>query len=332
MNSIGLKRSDYVGLKSTLCTGCGHDSVTNHIISAYFESGVSPYRVAKMSGIGCSSKTPAYFMNSAHGFNSIHGRMAPISTGAFLANHELQLIGISGDGDTGSIGLGSFCHLLRRNVPMVYIVENNGVYGLTKGQFSATADQGSSLKSGEINPFTSIDLCSLAIDMGCSFVARSFSGDAKQLVPLIKAAIQHRGTAFIDVISPCIAFANHEGSTKSYQAVREHLKALQELGVISPRSEVQVDYGEGETHEVELPDGSVLWLKKLNSQEHELNNPSLSQKILREAREQGQIITGLFHYDPKAKPLNETLGLIKKPLAQLNEEDFRLKKLPQLFR
>ncbi len=331
-NSIGLERSEYVGSKSTLCTGCGHDSVTNHIISAYFESGVSPYRVAKMSGIGCSSKTPAYFMNRAHGFNSIHGRMAPISTGAFLANHQLQLIGISGDGDTGSIGLGSFCHLLRRNVPMVYIVENNGVYGLTKGQFSATADKGSTLKSGEINPFTSIDLCSLAIDMGCSFVARSFSGDAKQLVPLLRAAIQHRGTAFIDVISPCIAFANHEGSTKSYQAVREHLQQLQEMGIILPQEPLQVEYQEGESTQVELADGSILWLKKLNSQEHSLNDPSLAQKKLREASDQGQILTGLFHYNPHQPALDKSLEICEKPLAQLGEAELRPSPDHPLFR
>jgi 2-oxoglutarate/2-oxoacid ferredoxin oxidoreductase subunit beta len=322
-NRIGLSKNDYTGGKSTLCTGCGHDSITNHIITAFYQSSIDPYSVAKLSGIGCSSKTPAYFLGKSHGFNAIHGRMAPVATGVHLANREQMLIGVSGDGDTASIGLGSFAHMLRRNVPMIYIVENNGVYGLTKGQFSATADLGSKTKSGLTNTYTSIDLCALALEMGCTFVARSFSGDAKQLVPLLNLAIRHNGTAFIDVISPCITFANHEGSTRSFDAVKSKNVQLQELGFIQPQAEIKVDYAEGSTQVVEMPDGSKLTLKKLLSDEHDITNADLAFERLHESRKKGEFLTGLFYWNRESKPLAEVQGVTDTPLAQLGEKETR---------
>ncbi|RME14663.1 MAG: 2-oxoacid:ferredoxin oxidoreductase subunit beta, partial [Bdellovibrio sp.] len=282
-NPLGLTRQDYMGEKSTLCTGCGHDSITAHIISALYKAGVNPFNIVKVSGIGCSSKTPTYFLSQSHGFNSIHGRMASLATGAKSVNYGLKFIGISGDGDTASIGLGGFAHLIRRNVPMVYIVENNGVYGLTKGQFSATADKNSTLKDGTPNPFPGIDLCSLALDLGCGFVARSFSGDSKQLVPLIEAALQHPGTAFIDVISPCVTFGNHEGSTKSYNYIKEHRVSLQELDFIAPFQSIHVDYEEGSSETVQLPDGSFLILKKIDSKSHDVHNPLEAYKKIKQS-------------------------------------------------
>lgn len=319
MSSFG--KEEYQGAKSTLCTGCGHDSVTQSLITAFFQSGIDPYTVAKMSGIGCSSKTTAYFIHRAHGFNAIHGRMAPVSTGAKMANRELHMVGISGDGDTASIGLGGFAHAIRRNVPMLYVVENNGVYGLTKGQFSATADEGSTQKSGEANPFAPIDLCSLAIDLGCSFVARSFSGDAKQLVPLIDAALRHSGTAFIDVISPCVTFANHEGSTKSYDAVREHNVHLQELGFIQPQTPIEIDMEPGTREEIELFDGSKLILRKLAGHEHDVHDGQHALHLLHESRRKGEILTGLFYFNPQAPNLMQTLNMTEKPLSQLDQNE-----------
>ena len=319
-NSIGLAKSDYIGSKSTLCVGCGHDSVTSHIISAFYQSSISPYQVAKLSGIGCSSKTPAYFLSQSHGFNFIHGRMAPMATGVHLANHKQILIGISGDGDTASIGLGSFAHMLRRNVPVIYIVENNGVYGLTKGQFSATAEAGSKAKGGDINVFQGIDLCTLALEMGCTFVARSFSGDAKQLVPLLDLAIRHKGTAFIDVLSPCVTFANHEGSTRSFEAVRAHNVHLQELGFVQPQQSIKVDYAEGTMQEVKLHDGSRLLLRKLLSSEHDIGRRDLAFARLLEARDRGEFLTGLFYWDKNSQPLGDTLQLPELPLQAFNEE------------
>lgn len=312
---------DYQGGKSTLCVGCGHDSVTQHIINAYFKSGVSPLNVIKLSGIGCSSKTPAYFMNQSHGFNSLHGRMAAVATGAKLANHKLQVIGISGDGDSASIGLGSFMHTIRRNLPMVYIVENNGVYGLTKGQFSATADYHSAQKSGELNPFTHMDLCSLAIEAGCEFVARSFSGDAKQLVPLIQAAIAHNGTAFIDVISPCITYANHEGSTKSYDYVKEHKVALQELGFVLDKEADVIDSQEGEITKITMANGSILTLKKITSESHDVKNGGKALEMLYNHRQSGEILTGLLYLNKNKKSLVEALELDDRPLALMGRED-----------
>ncbi len=322
-NKLQLSRADYNGAKSTLCSGCGHDSITNNLISALYQSSINPYKVAKMSGIGCSSKTTAYFLNKSHGFNSIHGRMAPVATGAKAANPELAMIGVSGDGDTASIGLGGFCHMIRRNVPMVYIIENNGVYGLTKGQFSATADLGSTLKSGQVNEFQSIDLCALAIELGCTFVARSFSGDAKQLVPLIRSALQHPGTAVIDIVSPCITFANHNGSTKSYDMVKELNVPLQELGYISPTAEIAVDYVEGETATIKMHDGSLLTLKKLDPRAHDVADAKQALSVLFESRQKNQFLTGLFYYNESSANLVDQLNMNPTPLAQLTDKDLR---------
>jgi 2-oxoglutarate ferredoxin oxidoreductase subunit beta len=308
-NSIGLEKKDYLGSHSTLCTGCGHDQITNHIVTALFQLGVDPYGVAKVSGIGCSSKTPAYFLNRAFGVNSLHGRMAPMATGSIVANPRLKHIGISGDGDTASIGLGGFAHLIRRNAPIVYIIANNGVYGLTKGQFSATSDRGSKLKTGEVNPFETIDVCTMAIDLGCTFVARSFSGDMKQMVTLLKAAFKHKGTAVIDVISPCVTFNNHDGSTKSFSYLKDHDVHLQELGFIAPQEDIQVDYSEGQTQEVVFADGSKLILQKLDSQNHDVHDPVSAIQKIYEARRQGNILTGLFYIREDSQDLIETLGL-----------------------
>src|SRR5438270_530026 len=241
VNRLGFTMADYKGAESTLCAGCGHDAITSQIIKAFYEYGVEPHLVAKLSGIGCSSKTPAYFLSKSHGFNSVHGRMPAVATGVMLANKSLISIGVSGDGDTASIGMGQFVHLLRRNVPMIYIIENNGVYGLTKGQFSATADLGSKAKSGVVNELTPVDLCGLAIELGCGFVARSFAGDPKQLVALLKAALSHQGTALLDVISPCVTFNNHEGSTKSYKYMQEHEEAITEVGFVPHFEDISVD-------------------------------------------------------------------------------------------
>ncbi len=322
-NRIGLEKQSYSGSKSTLCVGCGHDSITNHIISAFYQSDINPYEVAKMSGIGCSSKTPAYWLSKSSGFNSIHGRMAPVATGAKVANSKLIMLGVSGDGDTASIGLGGFVHMIRRNVPMAYLVANNGVYGLTKGQFSATSDAKSTQKNGAANPFNSIDLCSLAIEVGCTFVARSFSGDAKQLVPLIQAALKHNGMAFVDIISPCVTFANHEGATKSFNAVREHNVQLQELGFVHALDEKIVDYAEGTTELVELEDGSRLMLRKLDSREHDVRNGTKAISVLRESRAKGEILTGMFYFKGDEKNFLSTLNLCDKPLPFLNEGDAR---------
>src|SRR5512146_500649 len=264
-NALGYTRRDYEGAISTLCAGCGHDSISASIIQAFFELDVPPHRVAKLSGIGCSSKTPTYFLGNSHGFNSVHGRMPSVLTGAALANRDLIYLGVSGDGDSASIGLGQFAHVMRRGVNMVYIVENNGVYGLTKGQFSATADKGSKSKRGNANDDEPIDLVQLALVLGATFVARGFSGDKAQLVPVIKAAVAHRGAAFIDVLSPCVAFNNHPGSTKSYDFVREHNDAVNRLDFMPSRSEITVDYAEGELIDVTQHDGSIVRLRKLNS-------------------------------------------------------------------
>ncbi|MEZ4873521.1 MAG: thiamine pyrophosphate-dependent enzyme [Bdellovibrionales bacterium] len=319
LNQQGLTKNDYMGAKSTLCTGCGHDSITSNIINALFLANINPYDVAKMSGIGCSSKTTNYFLNASHGFNSIHGRMAPLATGAKVANHKLLTLGVSGDGDTASIGLGGFAHLIRRNLPMVYIVENNGVYGLTKGQFSATADRGSLQKNGNANPFETIDICSLSIDLGCSFVARSFSGDNKQLTAILMAAMKHRGTAVIDIISPCITFANHDGSTKSFQSVKEHLHPLNKIDLIQPFDEIHVDYEPGTTKEVEMHDGSKIILSKVG-EDHDVKDASSAIHQLIKARHNGEILTGLFYVDESHETLLDTLQLCDTPLSQLSED------------
>lgn len=324
-NSIGLDKKFYKGSKSTLCTGCGHDSITNHITSAYFLSGKSPRDIAKTSGIGCSSKTPPYFLGPSHGINFLHGRMAPMATGAKVVSKDLNFIGISGDGDSASIGLGGFAHLLRRNLPMVYLIYNNGVYGLTKGQFSATASEGSPSKVGSINPFQEVDLCAFALSMGATFIARSFSGDAKQVVPLIQAAIEHRGTAVIDIISPCITFNNHPGSTKSFTAVKEKRVNLQELGFIEAGEEIAVDYKEGEIQEVELHSGDFIYLKKLDSQQHDVSDKIASYKILEEAKNRGEILTGLIYINEQQASLIENLNLVDKELCNLNDSELRPK-------
>lgn len=318
-NKVGLEKSDYVGGKSTLCTGCGHDSITNHLISALYQSSIDPYSVAKMSGIGCSSKTPTYFLSKSHGFNSIHGRMAPMATGVKIANRNLKIIGVSGDGDTASIGLGSFIHLLRRNVPMLYIIENNGVYGLTKGQFSATADKESTLKSGDKNPLNSIDICSLALDVGCDFVARSFSGDAKQLVSLLSAALRHPGTAVLDIISPCVTFANHDDSTKSFSYIKQHNLHLQEMGFVQPQEEIEIDYPEGDRVEVKMHDGSMLWLAKVDSREHDPRDRRSAMNLIKDSNEKGEVLTGLFYINENSQAYEETLRLAKKPLVEITQ-------------
>ena len=324
MNHLGLNKSDYKGLASTLCIGCGHDSITSHLISALYQSHIDPKTVAKISGIGCSSKTPAYFLHQSHGFNTNHGRMAPIAMGAKVANKDLKIIGISGDGDTSNIGLGGFCHLVRRNLPMLYITENNGLYGLTKGQFSATADKDSTLKSGVASIFHSIDLCSLAIQLGCGFVARSFSGDSRQLVPLISLALRYKGLAFIDVISPCVAFGNHKGSTKSYSYVKQHKLNLQEMGFIQPNDEIKVDYKEGTTEWVQLPDGSQLWLKKLDPS-HDHKDSFSAMSLLKQARDRQQILTGLFYFNTELEDCVGQLELTHTPLVRLKTSDITAK-------
>jgi 2-oxoglutarate ferredoxin oxidoreductase subunit beta len=315
-NRIGLAKADYDGSKSTLCPGCGHNAITAAIIQAAYEACLEPHRVAKLSGIGCSSKTPAYFIGRSHGFNAVHGRMPSIATGVRVANRELLLIGISGDGDTASIGLGQFCHLVRRNVPVVYVIENNGVYGLTKGQFSATADVGSTMKSGRANELMPIDCCAIAIELGCGFVARSFSGDLKQLRPLLKAAFAHRGTAVLDVISPCVTFADHEGSTKSYAAVKEHDAPLHDIDFVPYFEDITVDYDPGTTHDVTMPDGSHVVLKKL-AEDYDPTRRDRALMALLEAGQEQKLLTGLLYVDPAIKPYEEDLELVETPLAQL---------------
>ena len=315
-NRVCYTRRDYEGRISTLCAGCGHDSISAAIIQACWEMDVEPHKVAKLSGIGCSSKTPDYFLGNSHGFNTVHGRMPSVLTGANLANRELLYLGVSGDGDSASIGVGQFVHVMRRGVNMVYIVENNGVYGLTKGQFSATADQGSTSKKGVVNADTPIDMVSLALQLGATFVARSFSGDKKQLVPLIKAAIAHRGAAFLDVISPCVAFNNHPGSTKSYDYVREHNEAVNRIDVIDPRAEIVVDFAPGEVLEVEQHDGSRLRLRKLR-QDYDASDRIAAMNYIQERQAAGEVATGLLYVDPGAGDLHEHLNTADVPFNRL---------------
>jgi 2-oxoglutarate ferredoxin oxidoreductase subunit beta len=315
-NKVCYTRRDYEGKISTLCAGCGHDSISAAIIQACWELDIEPHRVAKLSGIGCSSKTPDYFLGNSHGFNTVHGRMPSVLTGANLANRELLYLGVSGDGDSASIGVGQFVHVMRRGVNMVYLVENNGVYGLTKGQFSATADQGSVSKKGVANPDSPIDMVSLALQLGATFVARSFSGDKKQLVPLIKAAIAHRGAAFLDVISPCVAFNNHPGSTKSYDYVREHNEAVNRIDVIEGRGEIAVDYAEGELVEVEQHDGSVLRLLKLRS-DYDPSDRIAAMNYIQEHQARGEVVTGLLYVDPEAGDLHGHLNTSTSPFNRL---------------
>ncbi len=319
-NTLGYTRRDYEGAISTLCAGCGHDSISAAIVRACFELDLPPHRIAKLSGIGCSSKTPTYFLGNSHGFNSVHGRMPSVLTGANLANRELIYLGVSGDGDSASIGLGQFAHAMRRGVNMTYIVENNGVYGLTKGQFSATSDKGAKNKSGAVNKDEAIDLVGLAIELGASFVARSFSGDKAQLVPLIKAALTHQGAAFIDVISPCVTFNNHQGSTKSFDYVREHNEAVNFLDVIAGQEEITVDYAPGAVELVRQHDGSLLRLRKLGEDDYNPRDRAAAAAFLERHRRAGEIVTGLLYLDPEASELHDALGTTATPLNALGED------------
>src|SRR5271167_1186959 len=305
-NALGFTHRDYEGSVSTLCAGCGHDSISAAIIQACFELNIEPHRLAKLSGIGCSSKTPDYFLGQSHGFNSVHGRMPSVLTGANLANKDLIYLGVSGDGDSASIGFGQFAHSIRRGVNMLYIVENNGVYGLTKGQFSATADRGSKSKRGVVNSDSAIDLVALALQLGATFVARSFSGDKTQLVPIIKAAIEHKGAAFIDVISPCVAFNNHAGSTKSFDYVREHNEAVNRLDFITGRDPIHVDYAPGTVQTVEQHDGTTLVLRKINA-DYEVHDRLAAMNFLQHYAAKGQVVTGVLFIADEPQDLHAHL-------------------------
>jgi len=319
-NKIGFTRRDYEGKVSTLCAGCGHDSISAALIQAFWELDILPHRVAKLSGIGCSSKTPDYFLGDSHGFNTVHGRMPSVLTGANLANRELIYLGVSGDGDSASIGLGQFAHVMRRGVNMTYILENNGVYGLTKGQFSATADKGSKSKRGQVNADEPVDTVSLALLMGATFVARSFSGDKKQLVPLVRAAIAHQGSAFIDVISPCVAFNNHAGSTKSYDYVREHNEAVNRLDFWPNREAISVDYNEGDVISVPQHDGSIIRLRKTHP-EYEPTNRISAMNYVAEHAARGEIVTGLLYLDSNPEDLHTHLNTSECPFNKLTERE-----------
>src|SRR5689334_25143368 len=319
-NALGFTRRDYEGRISTLCAGCGHDSISASIIQACFEIDLAPHRLAKFSGIGCSSKTPDYFVSPAHGFNAVHGRMPSVLTGANIAAKDLIYLGVSGDGDTASIGLGQFAHSVRRGVNMTYIVENNGVYGLTKGQFSATADRGSKSKKGVMNTDNAIDLVAIALQLGATFVARSFSGDKTQLVPLIAAAIRHKGASFIDVISPCVAFNNHAGSTKSFDYVREHNESVNRLDVITGRDPITVDYAPGTVQVVEQHDGTKLALRKIDA-DYDVHDRLAAMAFLQKHAAKGQVVTGLLYVDPESDDLHGHLNTVATPLNGLEAKD-----------
>ena len=318
LNHIGLPVIEYRGGKTTLCAGCGHNAISERIIDAMFEMGVQPERVMKMSGIGCSSKSPAYFMNRSFSFNSVHGRMPSVTTGAVLANSTMTALGVSGDGDTASIGVGQFIHLMRRNLPMIYIIEDNGVYGLTKGQFSATADIGSKLKTGVINELPPIDTCAMAIQLGATFVGRSFSGDKKQLLAMLKAAISHKGTVMLDVISPCVTFNDHEGSTKSYKFLQENDEPINEIGFVPSFEDIEVDYDSGQVYDVEMHDGSQLRLRKL-LEDYDPTDKANAVRTLMEAQEKGEILTGVFYIDTQKPTFIDQLSMVEEPLATLPE-------------
>ena len=322
VNRIGLEVVNYKGARSTLCAGCGHNAISERIVECFFEMGVPPWRVAKLSGIGCSSKSPAYFLGLAHGFNAVHGRAPAVATGTILANRHLLGLTVTGDGDTASIGLGQFSHMLRRNVPMIYIIEDNGVYGLTKGQFSATADLGSKLKTGVVNDLPAIDCCLLGIELGASLVARSFSGDKRQFQALLKAAIAHKGLSVIDVISPCVTFNDHEGSTKSYAYVKGHDEPLHELNFVPAYEDISVEIEEGEVREVTLHDGSRIVLKKLGP-DYDPTDKMCAVRTLHEASVSGQIVTGILYVDTTRPTLIDLLNLIDEPLATLPESRVR---------
>lgn len=320
INELGFTKKNYEGSISTLCAGCGHDSISAAITQAIFELSIPPHNIAKMSGIGCSSKTPTYFLGNSHGFNTVHGRMPSVATGANMANREMVYVGVSGDGDTASIGMGQFSHAVRRNLNMMYIVENNGCYGLTKGQDSATADVGSKSKKGEPNPFEGIDLASLALQLGATFVARSFSGDKAQLIPLIKAAISHRGFAFIDVISPCVTFNNNPGSTRGYEYVRDHLEASGTIDFVPQREEISTNYDPGNSEEVTLHDGSIINLHKAD-ENLDIHNRRSALKLIKDYKANDKILTGLLYMDEDSQDCHETIGSTKKPLRNLKQAD-----------
>jgi 2-oxoglutarate ferredoxin oxidoreductase subunit beta len=320
VNDLGFTKKNYEGAISTLCAGCGHDSISAAIVQAIFELSIPPHNVAKMSGIGCSSKTPTYFLGDSHGFNSVHGRMPSVATGANMANRDMIYVGVSGDGDTASIGMGQFTHAVRRNLDMMYIVENNGCYGLTKGQDSATSDIGSKSKKGEPNPFEPIDLASMALQLGATFVARSFSGDKDQLIPLIKAAISHQGFAFIDIISPCVTFNNNAGSTKGYEHVRDHLAATGTVDFVPMKEEITTNYHPGSSQEVTLHDGSVVHLHKTDER-LDIYSRRSALGLIKDYKAKDQILTGLLYMDPDSQELHETIQSSHKPLRALTESD-----------
>ena len=320
-NAIGLEKNDYKGRPSTLCKGCGHDSISQRIISTVWELGLPHHQVIKMSGIGCSSKTPAYFLGNSHGFNSVHGRMPSVTTGAVTVNRSLTAIGVSGDGDSASIGIGQFKHAMRRNLPLVYIVENNGVYGLTKGQFSATADEGQQLKYQGVNDLPPLDLCLEALAANATFVARSFAGDAKQVEALMKAAISHRGIALLDIVSPCVTFNNHDSSTKSYGFGKEHQISLQELGYVPEAEEIEIDEYD-DTTEVQLHDGSWITLKKVD-EDYDPTNKMAAYQALEEAHQKQQMLTGLFYINEEQPDMVELLNIVDEPLVALSTQQLR---------
>jgi 2-oxoglutarate ferredoxin oxidoreductase subunit beta len=335
-NKIGLTRRDYEGAITTLCAGCGHDSITAAIIQAFWEMDIVPHKVAKLSGIGCSSKTPAYFLRESHGFNSVHGRMPAVATGANAANGDVILIGVSGDGDSLSIGLGQLCHAIRRNVNMLYVLENKGVYGLTKGQFSASADVGSTAKKGEANTMQAIDGALLALTLGATFVARSFSGDKDQLVPIIQAGIAHRGFAFVDVISPCVTFNDHEGSTKSYAHTREHAVEVVHADFVPLRDPIETEYAEGSVQSVTLHDGSTVKLRKV-AKDYDATDRDAAYSAIRDHQRRGEVMTGLLYLSPDSQDVHDQNETVSVPLTQLPHDQLcpgndALQKLQQQFR
>src|SRR3954452_16765561 len=321
-NRLGLDMAPYRGGKTTLCAGCGHNAISERIIEAFFEMGIDPKEVIKLSGIGCSSKSPAYFLGTSHGFNSVHGRMPSVGTGAVLANRRLMAIGVSGDGDTGAIGIGQFVHMMRRNVPIVYIIEDNGCYGLTKGQFSPTADVGSTLKNGIVNDLPPIDTCMLAVQLGASFVARSFSGDKKQLLSILKASLSHRGTAMIDVISPCVTFNDHEGSTKSYAYAKDHDETVGDISFVPFFDDISIEYDAGTTREVQLHDGSKLYLKKV-AEDYDPTDKLNAVRTIHETSQRGEFATGILYIEPEKPDFLKLLNIVDEPLATLPTERVR---------
>lgn len=320
VNELGFTKKDYEGSLSTLCAGCGHDSISAAIVQAIFEMSIAPHNIAKLSGIGCSSKTPTYFLGNSHGFNSVHGRMPSVATGANMAARDMIYVGVSGDGDSASIGMGQFAHAVRRNLNMMYVVMNNGCYGLTKGQDSATSDMGSHSKKGAPNPFEAIDLAAVALQLGATFVARSFSGDKAQLIPLIKAAISHHGFAFIDVVSPCVTFNNNPGSTKGYEYVREHLAATGTVDFVPLREEIVAEYDPSVAVEITLHDGSVVHLRKEDPQ-LDIHDRRSALRAMKDHKACGQLLTGLLYLDTDSQELHDNMGSSHKPLRTLAEED-----------